>query len=186
MIPVTPPRGDSSRHGDTSEQLPPSAPTNDKGNITTDKPASTVSDETPRAKSIHKDKSVESIPMFLGRTSHHTDGGRPFASAGSLNASNRSPRSRIGKLYHRSPSGRIIVRRSERHQSKKEGLNATPSETKPAAEEDVTWNMVFRSCCCHSSIEWFRIFVFVFLLLMVLYLFLVGLDLLSTGFKVAQ
>lgn len=113
--------------------------------------------------------------------------GKDLAESGSLNGSARKPRSRIGQLYHRSPSGRIIVRNASARQ-----VDAEMRETKittgdeDGKDDDATWGQVFRTCCCHSAKEWAAIGLFTLILLTVLYCFLVGLDLLSTGFKVAQ
>ena len=68
----------------------------------------------------------------------------------------------------------------------KEKIKDSDDDDQAKEEDDVTWGQVYRTCCCHSAKEWLGIGVFTFLLLTVLYFFLVGLDLLSTGFKVAQ
>jgi sodium-dependent phosphate cotransporter len=49
---------------------------------------------------------------------------------------------------------------------------------------DATWNEVFRTCCCHTPIEWAWIFVGICVLCLFLYFFLLGLELLGTAAKV--
>jgi sodium-dependent phosphate cotransporter len=49
---------------------------------------------------------------------------------------------------------------------------------------DATWNEVFRTCCCHTPVEWAWIFLGICILVFFLYFFLLGLELLGTGAKV--
>jgi len=49
---------------------------------------------------------------------------------------------------------------------------------------DATWNEVFRTCCCHTPIEWAWIFLGICILCFFLYFFLLGLELLGTAAKV--
>jgi sodium-dependent phosphate cotransporter len=49
---------------------------------------------------------------------------------------------------------------------------------------DATWNEVFRTCCCHTPVEWAWIFVGICFLFFFLYFFLLALELLGTSAKV--
>jgi sodium-dependent phosphate cotransporter len=49
---------------------------------------------------------------------------------------------------------------------------------------DATWNEVFRTCCCHTPMEWAWIFLGICILCLFLYFFLLGLELLGTSAKV--
>jgi hypothetical protein len=146
-----------------------------------------VAEDSPQSHGEDNDnhKTTETIPILAPTASQRRMRNDSVGEAGgSLSGSARKPRSRIGKLYRRSASGRILVRpTSEKHVSP---INQESPQDPGIEAEDVSWKMVATSCCCHSATEWVRIAGFMVLLLAVLYFFLVGLDLLSTGFKVAQ
>lgn len=185
------------------QQQQPSSSSCDEAPSEERKQPSDSSDITvPRAGTSAKDELKESTKtgnkMASGAQEQIKD---PIdKNSGSFNdGSVQKPRSRIGTLYRRSPSGRIIVRNpsaSKAHSvesferaNKNRKQNGTMGIDKGDDEddqEDVTWGQVYRTCCCHSPREWASIALFALVLLTVLYLFLVGLDLLSTGFKVAQ
>jgi hypothetical protein len=50
--------------------------------------------------------------------------------------------------------------------------------------DTTTWKDVFQACCCHSKMEWMNISLGILILLFFLYFFLVGLELLSSSFRV--
>mmetsp|Transcript_27641 Transcript_27641/g.50176 ORF Transcript_27641/g.50176 Transcript_27641/m.50176 type:complete len:378 (+) Transcript_27641:59-1192(+) len=56
----------------------------------------------------------------------------------------------------------------------------------PSNDLDTTtsWKDVFQACCCHSKMEWMNISLGILILLFFLYFFLVGLELLSSSFRV--
>ena len=197
---ITEPRGHtvSNTGAEIRAMLSSSAPANMTGS-STDKDVRPPDVVAAPATTTSSPAQLPSSPIPTTATMNQSGTSRYHRSSqaeksGSLNGSSRPPRSRIGTLYHRSPSGKILLRNSVGKLEAAGGGGAPTSASPPNEQsksplddaDDVTWGQVYRTCCCHSAREWASIGIFTTMLLTTLYFFLVGLDLLSTGFKVAQ
>lgn len=132
-------------------------------------------EEAPLAdRAPQNDETASNAPTEPSKAHNRCESKRPSMN-GSLSRSIR-----IGKIYK--PHGNAIQMSASAHTRHRR----KPSDGRPHAtdEEEATWGDVGTACCCHSASEWAKLGLFFAALLGLLYVFLVGLDLLSTAFKV--